>query len=227
MRLEIETEITKLKANSLELRPTTFKRTTSTTVIVNDNDTVVIGGIIGQDASVSEVKVPLLGDIPFLGWLFKTEATTSTKTNMFIFITPRIVRNPADIATVTLEKEDKIGTVLPDVQSTLHKSVNPKHSMTLTERGYQKLVDSKYSEAREYFQEALDIDPQNPFALLNMGVVAEHEKQFEVALEYYQDVILLDSKAVAVETSDPDKQGLSLTQIARENYERLQKDIGK
>lgn len=227
MRLEIETEITRLSANSLELRPTTFKRTTSTTVIVNDNDTIVIGGIIGEDATLTENKVPLFGDIPFLGWLFKSRSTTTVKTNMFIFITPRIVRNPADIAAVTLEKEDSIGTVLPGVRETLTKVVNPRHAVSLAEKGYNMLIAGKIDEASTYFEEALAIDPGNPFALLNMGVVAEHKKEYEKALDYYQDVIMLDTEAVAVETSDPEKEGLYLTQIARENYERLKEQMEK
>ena len=52
-------------------------------------------------------KVPILGDIPLLGWLFKTDSTTNNKTNMFIFITPHIVRNPAEIAAVTMKKKRK------------------------------------------------------------------------------------------------------------------------
>lgn len=226
LRLEIETEITRLRADSLALTPTTFKRTASTTVIVNDNDTVVIGGIIGQDGTITEEKIPLLGDIPVLGWLFKTRATKDVKSNMFIFITPRIVRNPADIAGVTLEKEDDIGTVLPDSQAWLHKEINPEHSMVLAEKGYQKLLARKMKEAEQYFRQSLEINPENPYAMLNMGVVAEYGQRYEEAIEYYQDVILLDPRETAVEASNPEKAGLSLTQIARENIERLQ-EAGK
>lgn len=224
LRLEIETEIVKLKANSLALRPTTFRRTASTTVLVNDNDTIVIGGIIGQDATFNESKIPLLGDIPFLGWLFKTQATTNVETNMFIFITPRIVRNPADIAGVTLEKEDDIGTVLPEVKETLHKAANPTHAMVLTERGYEKLIAEKIDEAREYFIEALNVDPNNPYALLNMGVVSERQEKYQDAVNYYQRVILLNPEEAAAVASDPEKQGYSLLQIARENLERLKRE---
>ena len=73
LRLEIQTEVIKLKAGSTgdQFRPTTFKRTADTTVILNDTDTVVIGGIIGQDSTDSDYRVPLLGDIPLLGRLFK------------------------------------------------------------------------------------------------------------------------------------------------------------
>ena len=132
LRLEIATEVVKLKAGTPDdqFRPTTFKRTAETTVIINDGNTVVIGGIIGQDATEGEGKIPFLGDIPLLGWLFKTHNNTSTKTNMFIFITPRIIKNPADIAAVTLQKEDSMGKVLPAVKQELHKEKNMEHAST-------------------------------------------------------------------------------------------------
>ncbi len=114
LRLEIETEVVRIKDASDT--PSTFKRTASTSVILNDKSTIVIGGIIGHDASESDYKVPILGDIPILGWLFRTHSTTNRKTNMFIFVTPRIVRNPAEISAVTLIKEDEMGMVLPAVK---------------------------------------------------------------------------------------------------------------
>ncbi len=75
LRLEISTEVSRIKpgGEADAFRPTTFKRTAETTVLVRDKDTIVIGGIIGQDATLAEYKVPLLGDIPLIGWLFKTQ----------------------------------------------------------------------------------------------------------------------------------------------------------
>ncbi|WP_167505827.1 type II secretion system secretin GspD [Desulfosediminicola flagellatus] len=226
MRLEIETEIVKLKASSLELTPTTFRRTANTNVIINDMDTVVIGGIIGEDTTVGEVKVPLLGDIPGLGWLFKSKSTGVVKNNMFIFITPKIVRNPADIAGVTLEKEDVMKSVMPGVDTeTMYSRENKQHAIILTERGYAKLVDNRLREARDYFEEALAYDSNNPYTLLNIGVVSEREGQHRQALDYYQQVITTGTAATAVEASDPDKQGLPLVRIARENIERLRQEM--
>jgi len=78
LRLEIATEVSKIKSLGLGgVRPTTFKRTANTTVLVQDSETIVIGGIIGHDATEGETKVPLLGNIPLLGWLFKTHSTST------------------------------------------------------------------------------------------------------------------------------------------------------
>ena len=221
MRLEIQTEIVKLKANSLELTPTTFRRTANTTVVVNDKDTVVIGGIIGEDTTFVENRVPLLGDIPGLGWLFKSENNKTVKNNMFIFITPKIMRNPADIAGVTLDKEDSIEKVMPEAKQIIHKPVNKENAAILTERGFAKLLENKNREAKEYFEEALEHDAENPYTLLNIGVVAEREGDFQRAADYYQKVIYTNTEATAIEASDPEKKGLPLVDIARENIERL------
>jgi len=225
MRLEIETEIVKLKANSQELTPTTFRRTANTTVIVSDRDTVVIGGIIGEDSSFGETKVPLLGDIPVLGWFFRSESNTSVKTNMYIFITPRIMRNPANAAAVTLQKQDSIDNVMPQAKPLFEKPVNKAHAITLTERGFAKLLENKNSEARQYFEESLTIDAENPYTLLNIGVIAEREGQYQQALQYYQRVIGTGTEATAIEASDPEKEGLPLVQIARENIQRLRQRV--
>lgn len=225
MRLEIQTEIVKLKSTSLELTPTTFRRTADTTVIVNDNDTVVIGGIIGEDTNFSQEKVPLLGDIPGLGWLFKSKSNNSVKTNMFIFITPRIMRNPANVAGVTLQKEDNIQSVMPGAKVMLEKPVNKEHAVTLTEKGFAKLLEDKNTEAKQYFEEALKHDAQNPYTLLNIGVVAEREGEYKKAVQFYQRVISTGTEATAIEASDPGKKGLSLIEIARENIDRLHQRV--
>ena len=69
LRLEIDTEVTRIK--TARNTPTTFKRTATTTVILNDRNTVVIGGIIGHDARDDDTKVPILGDIPLLDGCLK------------------------------------------------------------------------------------------------------------------------------------------------------------
>lgn len=70
----------------------TFKRSLDTTVLVDDGQTLVLGGLIEDKVSLGESKVPLLGDIPLIGWLFRYETRTSNKTNLMIFIRPSILR---------------------------------------------------------------------------------------------------------------------------------------
>jgi len=109
LRLEVYVEVIRLKNESIALAtntPTTFKRTAQTTVIIEDTNTLVIGGIIGDDVQDSIYKIPILGDIPGLGWLFKTQSQSVNRVNLYIFLTPRIIRNPAEAIAVTKEKRD-------------------------------------------------------------------------------------------------------------------------
>ena len=70
----------------------TNKRSLDTTVLVDDGQILVLGGLIQDQVSKGEFKVPLLGDIPLLGWLFRYETRKSAKTNLMIFIRPSILR---------------------------------------------------------------------------------------------------------------------------------------
>jgi general secretion pathway protein D len=71
----------------------TNKRTVSTTVLIEDGGIVVLGGLIEDDTSKGESRVPFLGNIPVIGLLFKTRNQTSTKNNLMIFIRPQIMRD--------------------------------------------------------------------------------------------------------------------------------------
>jgi general secretion pathway protein D len=62
--------------------------------------------MIQDDSSTGTGKVPLLGDIPLLGWLFKTRAALYKRTNLFVFITPRIIEQPEDARKIQEEKMD-------------------------------------------------------------------------------------------------------------------------
>lgn len=69
----------------------TTERSAVTTVVVRDRDTIAMGGLMRDREESSENKVPLLGDIPVLGWLFKNTRTSTTKVNLLLFLTPRIM----------------------------------------------------------------------------------------------------------------------------------------
>jgi general secretion pathway protein D len=63
---------------------------------VNNGDTAILGGLMKEQDIETVTKVPLLGDIPILGWLFKSRTTTKDKTNMVVFLTPKIIRSVTD-----------------------------------------------------------------------------------------------------------------------------------
>ncbi len=111
VRLNISQEVTKLESTSGEFRPTTLKRTIDTTVIVKDKNTVVIGGLIDDSFSNIEYMVPCLGNIPVLGWAFKSMSKSNDKTNLFIFLTPHVIKNPAEADMVYKKKKDQIDKI--------------------------------------------------------------------------------------------------------------------
>ncbi len=94
-----------------ELGPTYTKRSTKTVVSVKDGKTVVIGGLIKNNETKNVSKVPILGDIPILGWLFKYRKKGMEKTNLLVFLTPRIIRSYRDISKITQEKRKKMEAI--------------------------------------------------------------------------------------------------------------------
>ncbi len=107
VRLEIFQEISEVESTDDELGPTTRNRQVENTVYVRDGEAVMLGGIISESQGVAESKVPFLGDIPIIGWLFKTTSDTVRKVNLLIILTPRIVRDPEDLEQLTLERRER------------------------------------------------------------------------------------------------------------------------
>lgn len=86
---------------------TTLKRSINTQVLVDNNNTVAIGGLIQDQIVESETKVPCLGDIPVLGWLFKSRTEELRKTNLIVFIRPRIITSQADLREISDSAENR------------------------------------------------------------------------------------------------------------------------
>ncbi|MBW2731425.1 MAG: type II secretion system secretin GspD [Deltaproteobacteria bacterium] len=105
VRLELDQEVSDISSPNFNgLGPATSKRTAKTTVVVRDQQTVVIGGMM-QERQTNEVsKVPLLGDIPVLGYLFKYTTKSKVKTNLLIVLTPYVIRDQSDLRRIFKRK---------------------------------------------------------------------------------------------------------------------------
>ena len=88
--------------------PTTNKRSIESSVLVDDGSIVVLGGLLQDEYSKSNEKIPLAGDIPILGNLFKNENRTRTKTNLMVFLRPVVVRDGATSDQLTMDRYDMI-----------------------------------------------------------------------------------------------------------------------
>ena len=108
VKLKIFEEVIKLKKGTEQYTPTTLKRSAKTTVIVKNGHTVVIGGMIGESIEEGTYQAPCLGSIPGLGWLFKSRYNSRNKTNLFIFLTPRIIETPRDAKAIYNQKKNLI-----------------------------------------------------------------------------------------------------------------------
>jgi general secretion pathway protein D len=119
VRLEIHEELTEVLEESVggdpeEVGVSLSSRKVDNTVVVSDGETVAIGGLISETFGETETKVPFLGDIPFLGWAFKTVGESSRKVNLLIFLTPHIVRNEEDLEMATIRKRLELEEAVDD-----------------------------------------------------------------------------------------------------------------
>lgn len=117
VRLKLSQKVSSVFATDAKVSglTTTLKREAKTVVVVKDQETIVIGGMMGDSTSEGVSKVPWLGDIPLLGWLFKSSAKTREKTNLYVFITPHIVRTQSEAAALYKDKREQMGTVVEGV----------------------------------------------------------------------------------------------------------------
>ncbi len=118
VRLAVKQELTAVQENQaqtigtgeteLAVGPTLTKRSTETVAVARDGQTIVVGGLVREDLIVNVNKIPLLGDIPFLGWLFKSENKRTVKFNLLVFLTPHLIKDEADLVRLNTNKGKEI-----------------------------------------------------------------------------------------------------------------------
>lgn len=108
VQMVIEQEVSSVIPGTIEQGIATRKRSIKTSVLVDDGGILILGGLIADEVSDTESKVPLLGDIPVIGFLFRTENTTKTKANLMVFLRPTILRDHKDATFVTNEKYSRL-----------------------------------------------------------------------------------------------------------------------
>jgi general secretion pathway protein D len=106
IRLDVDEKISELEPGSSNLGPSTSERTAKTIVVAKDQQTILIGGLMSDKVINSVTKIPLLGDIPILGFFFRNSTKHVVKTNLIIALTPYVITDPSDLRRV-LEKKMK------------------------------------------------------------------------------------------------------------------------
>jgi type II secretory pathway component GspD/PulD (secretin) len=119
VRMEVVQEVSDVAGSSTLAAgvtlPRFLKRIAETVVTVKDNETVVLGGLIRKREQVSEAKVPILGDIPFLGLPFRADDRSSEHTELLVILTPRVVRSIEDYRELSEQERDRTGMIPDDV----------------------------------------------------------------------------------------------------------------
>ncbi|MBC7692452.1 MAG: type II secretion system secretin GspD [Methylotenera sp.] len=172
VKLDINTKLADISKRELPAQVAsqafaTVERNAKTSLIVADQDTVVLGGLMRDNTQESVSKIPVLGDIPLLGWLFRAKSSSATKTNLLMFITPRIIRQYESIRAVLDKKlkerddfleantggndpirsyRDKIIKDLPSIQKIIN--TKPQNIHTIDNGQFNSEVDSEDGETK-------------------------------------------------------------------------------
>ncbi|AEJ04966.1 general secretion pathway protein D [Stutzerimonas stutzeri] len=129
LRLQIEQEISSiapsasLTAQAVDL--VTNKRAIKSTILAEDGQVIVLGGLIQDDVTRTNSKVPLLGDIPLLGGLFRSTQETHIKRNLMVFLRPTVIRDRAGLAALSGKKYSDIRVIETDSASPTILPANP------------------------------------------------------------------------------------------------------
>jgi general secretion pathway protein D len=129
IKLSIYQEVSSIQAGTLNNLngPTTNKRSIESTVLVDNGNIVVLGGLLQDNYSANQQKVPGLGDVPLLGTLFRSDTRERTKTNLMVFLRPVIVRSADESRALSLDRYD----MMRDVQ----RAAQPAPSITVPVNG--------------------------------------------------------------------------------------------
>lgn len=143
VRLQIYQEVSSVQDNTNVAGVITNKRSVESLVLVDDGQIAVIGGLIQDNVSDVVSKVPVLGDLPWLGGLFQYKTRSRTKTNLMVFLRPTILRDSGQVNALTSERYDYIrgeqanakaksaaSTVLPSVESPMLPPLPPAGSVS-------------------------------------------------------------------------------------------------
>ncbi len=119
VRLDIEQEVSDFTGSTVDVgqgvtAPVFFRRNAKTNVMVKDHETVVLGGLITSRTENREQKVPLIGDVPGLGLLFRNQTDSKKRTELLLVLTPHVIRSAEDYRALSARERDELEVVPPE-----------------------------------------------------------------------------------------------------------------
>jgi len=221
VRLKIAQEVSQVLSTDISGQPTTLIREAKTTVVIKDGQTVVIGGLIDETDNKTNYNVPFFGRIPILGHLFRSKTKSMDKKNLYIFLTPHIIENPVEANEVYEDKKGHIDSIKEGVIRMNNDGYESK-DMRLANLGYRYLQLEEYDRALDYYNQALEINSENPYALLNIGYIYQIRGDKGNARNMYEKLIATNTNVRASTSTDPNKTGKKLTDIAKDNLKNME-----
>ncbi|MDP6980608.1 MAG: type II secretion system secretin GspD [Myxococcota bacterium] len=220
-------------------------RKVENTVVVADGDTVVIGGLIGETESTKENKVPFFGDIPVLGWLFKSVEETTRRTNLIIMLTPHIIRTPADLESETIyrrgdfahgtESSEEIDSMERDVlegrddvqPTSLVQEHLLDHTLRYPSDRVQEIEDER-REARERAQRERDLALHGPQYMVNAAIrdMSKVEQRVIEIIDLGYDATVVTTQGDDGPTSEIQVGPFESSQLAESTLVILRRSMG-
>lgn len=166
--IEFTQEISNVAGENVQLTegvssPVFQTRSVETNVTVRDGETVIIGGLIEDQLSEGDTKVPVLGDVPYLGWLFKTQGTTHRRTELMVVLTVDIIANDEEMHDMSVTERDRFKLPARVLQSPMMEGlrITPlEAAMGPTRREGRKAPDSRSPQRREGVPESYGPKPK-------------------------------------------------------------------
>jgi general secretion pathway protein D len=173
VRLEIDQESSSPGASNGDLGAVSInKRTANTTVVVADQQTVVIGGLMQDAYSTTRSKVPVLGDLPILGALFRTTETIKKKTNLLLILTPHVIRDQTDLRRIFERKMQERQEFLDRYFVFSRDEWTPPRDWTRTNglvedirKSYDEIAETERLKRESELPAGIDREPSEPLEL--------------------------------------------------------------
>ena len=165
VRLKIDENVQDVESMDATLGPTTSKRKVTNTVVVKDQQPVVIGGLIRDVETKGVDKVPILGDIPIFGQLFRKNVTTKEKRNLLMVIIPYIINDPSDLRRIYEKKQQemqKFARYMSTKEKFYSTGLDYRKKTGLLERINKAVKRAKQDEKLQDETKARDVDIVGP-----------------------------------------------------------------
>ncbi len=193
IRLEIEQKIDNISKEAevpealRDFGVAVKKRTIKTSITLKDKETAVLGGLVKETNSKVNSKIPILGDIPILGWLFKNSETDRKKSNLIVFITPHIIRSAKEHKTILSRK--------------LKERMDFIRQFTGTKDPHQKLIEKMRPEKFDSIEGFSTYEESSSWS--KESVAREEEELPYMDDDYYEEEIIPDIEAKKTNSDQP------------------------